>query len=123
MLRIATPHVDSWNAWYADTGNRPDGVPALREKVDAACAAVGRDPAAIERTVAVQVRVRRGTGRFMGDTAPTQAVEPLAGSPAEIAAGLAAYAEVGIGQVQVVLDPIDRPAVEELAQALRALDG
>ena len=122
MLRIAAPHVDSWNAWYADTGNRPEGVAALRAKVDAACAEVGRNPAEIERTVAVQVRVSRGTGRFMGDTAAAQAVEPLTGSSDEIARGLAAYAEVGIGHVQVVLDPIDRAAVEELARALRTLD-
>src|SRR2546427_6769476 len=26
MLRIAAPHGDSWNAWYADTSNRPAGV-------------------------------------------------------------------------------------------------
>ncbi len=29
MLRITAPHVDSWNAWYADTRNAPAGVAAL----------------------------------------------------------------------------------------------
>src|SRR3954471_17220071 len=26
MLRIALPHAQAWNTWYADTHNRPDGV-------------------------------------------------------------------------------------------------
>ena len=31
----------------------PNGVPPLRERVDEACAEVGRDPATLERTVSV----------------------------------------------------------------------
>ena len=60
MLRVTMPHADAWNSWFADIGNRPDGIPRLREIVDSACADVGRDPAEIERTVAVLVR---GPGR------------------------------------------------------------
>jgi probable F420-dependent oxidoreductase len=122
MLRITTPHVDSWNAWYADTENSPAGVAALRDRVDAACRDVGRDPAEIERTVAVQVRMPGGTGRTMGDTATAQDVRPLAGSPDEMADELRAYAGAGIGHVQLVIDPIDRPSVEGFAGVLRRLD-
>src|SRR5213083_2207831 len=53
MLALTAPHVDAWNAWYGWTGNRPEGVLPLREKVDAAATAAGRDPGEIERTVAV----------------------------------------------------------------------
>ena len=63
MLAITLPHVDAWNVWYTDTGNRPAGVPAMRTIVDDVCRDVGRDPAAIERTVAVQVRMPGGRGR------------------------------------------------------------
>jgi len=122
MLRITAPHVDSWNAWYADTRNAPAGVAALRDKVDAACRDAGRDPAAIERTVAVQVRMTGGTGREMGDTATTQAVRPLHGDPAFIAEELRAYAGEGIGHVQLVIDPITRASIEEFAPVLRELD-
>ena len=122
MLRITAPHVDSWNAWYADTSNRPAGVGALREKVDAACAAVGRDPAAIERTVAVQVRLSGGAGRTMGDTSIAESAPALEGSPESIAEELHAYAREGIGEVQLVLDPIDRPSIEGFAAVLRVLD-
>lgn len=122
MLRITAPHVDSWNAWYADTANRPAGVGALRAKVDAACAAVGRDPAEIERTVAVQVRLPGGAGRTMGDTSTAQAAPSLEGSAESMAEELRAYAREGIGEVQLVLDPIDRPSIERFAAVLRVLD-
>jgi alkanesulfonate monooxygenase SsuD/methylene tetrahydromethanopterin reductase-like flavin-dependent oxidoreductase (luciferase family) len=122
MLRITTPHVQAWNSWYADTGNTPEGVAPLREVVDAACRDVGREPSEIARTVAVHVRMPGGRGRTMGDTSTSQTVKPLEGSPEEIAAGLARYASVGISEVQVVLDPIDRPSVERLAAVLPLLD-
>jgi alkanesulfonate monooxygenase SsuD/methylene tetrahydromethanopterin reductase-like flavin-dependent oxidoreductase (luciferase family) len=122
MLQITAPHVDSWNAWYADTANRPSGVAALREKVDAACLAVGRDPAAIERTVAVQVRLQGGAGRTMGDLSTAQSAPPLEGSVESMAEELQAYAREGIDEVQLVLDPIDRPSIERFAAVLRVLD-
>src|SRR5580765_6992232 len=67
MLRATMPHADSWNSWYNDFGNRPDGVAALRDHVDEACRDVGRDPADVERTVALLVRLPGGTGRLQGD--------------------------------------------------------
>jgi alkanesulfonate monooxygenase SsuD/methylene tetrahydromethanopterin reductase-like flavin-dependent oxidoreductase (luciferase family) len=122
MLRITTPHVDAWNAWYADTGNSPAGVAPLRDKVDAAAREAGRDPAAIERTVAVQVRMPGGTGRTMGDSDAKQDVAPLQGSPESMAAELKAYAREGIGHVQLVLDPITRDSIEGFAPVLALLD-
>jgi alkanesulfonate monooxygenase SsuD/methylene tetrahydromethanopterin reductase-like flavin-dependent oxidoreductase (luciferase family) len=122
MLRIAAPHVDSWNAWFADTGNSPTGVAALRAKVDAACVDVGRDPASIERTVAVLVRFPGGTGRTMGDTTASERTLPLEGSPGEMAEELRGYAREGIGHVQLVIDPITRDSIERFAAVLRVLD-
>jgi alkanesulfonate monooxygenase SsuD/methylene tetrahydromethanopterin reductase-like flavin-dependent oxidoreductase (luciferase family) len=122
MLAATLPYVSAWNAWYADTGNRPEGVAALREQVDAAAVAAGRDPAVIERTVAVQVRMPGGRGRVMGDTAPRQTVVPLEGSPDEIAGVMRAYAAAGIGHVQLVVDPITEASVAALAPMLEELD-
>jgi probable F420-dependent oxidoreductase len=122
MLEITIPHVAGWNAWYADTANRADGVPALRDRVDAACRAAGRDPADIERTVAVQVQLPGGRGRVMGDPDRRQAVTPLAGSTDVIAAGLLAYVDEGIGHVQLVVDPITSGSIEALAPVLDVLD-
>ena len=121
MLRITLPYVDLWNAWFLDTGNAAAGVPPLRARVDGVCHEVGRDPAAVDRTVAVLVQLPGGTGRPSGD-APDQAVVPLSGAPDVIAAGLAAYAAEGVAQVQVVLDPITTPAVEAMGRVLEVLD-
>jgi alkanesulfonate monooxygenase SsuD/methylene tetrahydromethanopterin reductase-like flavin-dependent oxidoreductase (luciferase family) len=122
MLRITMPHAHAWNTWYADTDNTPQGVAHLRAIVDAACADVDRDPAAIARTVAVHVRMPGGRGRTMGDTTTTQRVVPLEGPPEVIAEGLRAYVAAGVSEVQVVLDPIDRPSVERFAAVLPILD-
>jgi alkanesulfonate monooxygenase SsuD/methylene tetrahydromethanopterin reductase-like flavin-dependent oxidoreductase (luciferase family) len=122
MLAITAPHVDAWNAWYADTGNEPGGVAPLRERVDRAARAAGRDPAAIERTVAVQVRASGGRGRVMGDTSTAQQVAPVSGTAEEIATALAAYVAAGIAEVQLVVDPITRDALDELGPVLEILD-
>jgi hypothetical protein len=90
--------------------------------VDAAARDVGRDPAEIARTVAVHVRMPGGQGRTMGDDSTTARIAPLEGDPRTIAAGLRAYADVGVAEVQIVLDPIDRPSVERLAAVLPFLD-
>jgi probable F420-dependent oxidoreductase len=121
MLRITMPHVEGWNAWFADTANSPDGVPALRDKVDAACAEVGREPAAIERSVAVLVQLPGFIGRRSGDTPEDEAARPVEGTPEQMAAELRRYADVGIGEVQLVLDPIDRRSLDRLGPVLELL--
>ncbi len=121
MLRITMPHVDSWNVWFADTGNSPEGVPPLRDTVDVACRDVGRDPAEVERTVAVQVRLPGGQGRIQGSYA-TAAPPPLEGDAEHMAEVLRAYAREGIGHVQLVMDPIDRASIEAFAPVLSRLE-
>jgi alkanesulfonate monooxygenase SsuD/methylene tetrahydromethanopterin reductase-like flavin-dependent oxidoreductase (luciferase family) len=122
MLAATMPYAAAWNAWYADTGNSPAGVASLRALVDAAAVAAGRDPASIERTVAVQVRLPAGAGRVMGDESSRMAVPPLAGPPEVMAAELRAYAAEGIGHVQLVVDPITEASVAALAPVLALLD-
>lgn len=122
MLRITMPFVDAWNTWYSDTDNTPAGVPPLRDAVDAACREVGRDPAAVRRTVAVHVRLPGGSGRIMGDASTTQRIAPLDGPPERIADELRAYAAVGVSEVQAVLDPINRASIEAFAKVLPLLD-
>ena len=121
MLRIALSHAHAWNTWYADTNNTPAGVAPLRAVVDDACRDVGRDPAAIKRKVAVQVRLPGGRGRTMGDTTTTDRIVPLEGPPERMADELQAYAEAGVDEVQAVLDPIDRPSIERFAEVLPLL--
>lgn len=121
MLRITLPHVDAWNAWFKDTENSPAGVPPLRDLVDRVCREVGRDPAAVERTVAVQVRLTGGKGRTQGGLAQPP-IAPLSGTHEVMAEALRAYAREGIAEVQLVLDPITLASIEEFAGVLQLLD-
>jgi alkanesulfonate monooxygenase SsuD/methylene tetrahydromethanopterin reductase-like flavin-dependent oxidoreductase (luciferase family) len=120
MLSITIPHVDSWNAWYADTGNRPAGIAPLRGQVDEACRTAGRDPADVERTVAVLVQLPGGGGRAQGD--PNAVSPPIQGPPDVIAEALRGFAREGIGHVQLVIDPITTGSLEALAPVLDILD-
>jgi len=115
MLRITTPHVDLWNTWHVWYGNRAGGLAPLIAEVDAACMEAGRDPTAVERTAAVYVQLSRGEGRIAGSEDRPQA-PPISGSHEEIAAELSRFATAGISHIQMVVDPIDEAAVEELAE-------
>jgi len=121
MLEITLPHVELWNVWYRDSDNSPAGLEPILRDVEAACRNVGRDPATLEKTSAVLVRLPGGKGRVMGDTTQSD-VPPLAGSPAEIAARLRDYAALGLAEVQLVVDPITIESIEALAPVLAELD-
>ena len=120
MLRIAVPHVDLWNSWYTGFDNDPAGLPPLLNTVDEACRQVGRDPAEVDRTVAVLVGLKRGTGRIAG-SGERPDVKPIGGSTSEMAESLARFGAAGITHVQVVLDPIDARAVTEMGEVLALL--
>lgn len=121
MLEITLPHVQQWNVWYADTNNSPEGLEPHLRLVDQVCRTVGRDPADIERTAAVLVRLSGGTGRVMGNTAMA-GIPPLQGSPAELAEALRAYADLGVAEVQLVVDPITIESIQALQPMLAELD-
>jgi probable F420-dependent oxidoreductase len=120
MLRLAAAYADSWNTWFSWYGNRPEGIPALREKVDQACAAAGRDPATLERTVAVLVQVEGGEIPPRGG--PQEKAPPIRGSAEEMADALRAFAAEGIAHVQLVVDPITVSSIERLGPVLEELD-
>jgi alkanesulfonate monooxygenase SsuD/methylene tetrahydromethanopterin reductase-like flavin-dependent oxidoreductase (luciferase family) len=119
MLRITMPHADASNAWYHWYGNDPAGVAEQRALVDVACRDVGRDPAEVERTAALYVKLPGAIGArdFDQDTAP-----PVDGPPEQVAATLRAMAREGIGHVQLVIDPVTPAGVEALAPILETLD-
>jgi alkanesulfonate monooxygenase SsuD/methylene tetrahydromethanopterin reductase-like flavin-dependent oxidoreductase (luciferase family) len=120
MLRLTLPHVPLWNGWLATGSSWPDAYPPLREAVDAACREVGRDPAAVERTVSVAVDPsgRREFPRHWyleGDLAGAQ---PLTGGTQEIAAGIQGFAAQGVSHLQVYPIPPTLATIEALAPVL-----
>jgi len=85
MLRLTARYADAWNrAWFA----RPAGrYQEASTALDAACAAIGRDPGTLRRTAGV----------LLGDE-PAPGEEPdetLHGSAGQIADGLDAWDAAG----------------------------
>lgn len=119
VLRATLPHVDAWNAWFAWFGNGVEGVRPLLAELADACAAVGRDPAELERSVTVMVRMPDGTPGFYGSPGRTQAEAVEADRLADL---LRAYAAEGIDHVQLVVDPITTNSVVALGSVLDELD-
>jgi alkanesulfonate monooxygenase SsuD/methylene tetrahydromethanopterin reductase-like flavin-dependent oxidoreductase (luciferase family) len=106
MLDLTARYADIWNeAWFGPIDERWS---RLRRDLDAACRAVGRDPASLQRTVGVNVR-------FTGSSD-----EPaLTGDVDEIAAGIRAYADDGTGHLIAAIEPKTPEAVARFAEAAR----
>jgi len=91
------------------------------EQIDSASAAAGRDPGEVEKTVSVYIQLPGGTGRITGRGVLQDDIAHT-GSREDLARLLRDYAALGIGHVQLVLDPIDSFSVEEMGEVLRLID-
>lgn len=111
MLRLTAQYADLWNGTI-NRRSTPEAVPPLRDALDAACHAHGRDPATLGRTLSLGVAVA-------GRTAPGN---PITGSPEEMAETFRAFAREGISHVQVWLTPTSRAGVDAFAPVLELLD-
>ena len=103
------------------SANTPEGLRPYLEQLDEACDEVGRAPDDIDRTVTLLVRTPQGTGRNAGDSKGKDET-PITGTPAEVAASIAAFAPLGIAEVQLVVDPITVESIEWCGEALAILD-
>ena len=114
-------HVAAWNAWYQWFGNSVEGYLPLRDRVDAICREVGRDPAQVERTVAILVGFPGAVGR--NSAVAEENFEPIDGDPATLVPALRAFADAGVGHVQLVLDPITVESIAALGPTVATLAG
>ncbi|HSB87165.1 MAG TPA: LLM class flavin-dependent oxidoreductase [Ilumatobacteraceae bacterium] len=120
MMAITFAHVAAWNVWWSDYGNTPSGFAALKTDVDNSARQLSDMHSQISATCAVLVQLDGGTGRQMGGYG--RRVEPLRGSPKEIAGALREFAAAGAEHVQLVVDPITRQSIEWFAAMFAALD-
>lgn len=118
MLRATLPHVDGWNTWWDDYGNTPDGFARLNAEVSAAAERAGRPPEEIDRSACVLVLVDPASQ----ERSVPDGIQPLAGSPAEIADGLRRLAAAGADEAILVVSPITRQSVEALGDVVARLD-
>ena len=108
MLRLTATWADAWNtAWF---GRVDDRLRTRLAGLDEACAAVGRDPATIRRTIGIRLHE------------PGDGAEDLLGMDAD-AAGLADFldelAVLGIDDALVWSISKSRAALERIAEARR----
>jgi alkanesulfonate monooxygenase SsuD/methylene tetrahydromethanopterin reductase-like flavin-dependent oxidoreductase (luciferase family) len=80
-----------------------------------ACAAAGRDPATLEMTVGVTVKAESDEG-WAGPGAP----EAILLEPPVVADALAAYAELGVGHVQLDVQPATKATFERAIAGIAA---
>ena len=118
MLELTLPYVDAWNAWFAWFGNDPEKLRPMLAGVDETCQKVGRDPAEVQRTVAVLVRTSLAEKHVDEADRRGRKSTALVGTPQQIADGLNAFGEIGVNHLQLVVDPITAGSIEELAPAL-----
>ena len=115
MFELTARFADSWNVWFKTFNNDVEELRALSQQVDLRCEAVGRDPTTLERTAAVKIAV--------GPHAPsTMSVDPIDGTPEQIAEEIRAFATIGIRHVQVWLEPNTAAGMEAFAPVLEHLD-
>jgi alkanesulfonate monooxygenase SsuD/methylene tetrahydromethanopterin reductase-like flavin-dependent oxidoreductase (luciferase family) len=113
MLGITARFADAWNGVVAYSGNRPESALSILAGLDKACEAIGRDPATLERTLAVCVRLLGRTFPFPG---------AITGEAEEMAQQLRAFADIGVSHLQVSLQPCTVEGVEAFAPVLERLD-
>ena len=112
MLRIIARWADGYIAIWPRS---PEQLREQWERVTAACAEVGRDPATLALTVGTFVHLPED-GRPAGDE------REIGGSYEEIAAQLRAFAAAGVGHVVVDIRPdITVQTIEEFGRVLELL--
>jgi len=127
-LRTVALRADAWN-----TNGTVEEVAARDAILREHCAAVGRDPAAIERTVSFPIVVRDDPAdaarafRAICDANGTPDAGPvptLLGPPALVAAALRPYVELGFGTIVVRLPaPYDPETIARIGEVRAALAG
>ena len=132
-LLTTARYADLWNG-YGDPARIADRDAILR----AHCAAIGRDETEIARTVAMDVVIRddpdaavaayvavagmHGLGDRVGSDGSRRDLM-LWGHPGAVAAGIRAYADVGVTEVMWIFrDPFDLETIERLSEVRAELD-
>lgn len=121
MLRLVARYADEWNVPWV---NDPADLASLRAAIETACAVEGRDPTTLRRSHGVVVnlpiwRDRPGSDRVRAVRA---SLNPIEGSPEEVADALRAFARAGTDHVHLQLDPETVEGIDAFAPTLALLD-
>src|SRR5947209_5042635 len=122
MLRLTAKYADLWNRYLVTENSNASAIPPLRERVDAACREVGRDPATLGRTASVLIDFINRPDVPPSPDRPFADPKPIVGTPEEMAAQLRAFADEGISHIQIWTNPRTVEGVALLGPVLEALD-
>ncbi len=112
MLQLTARHADSWNTCWL---GHAEALAEPRAKMEAACAAEGRDPATLDVTVGVTLQY---PAAVEADAPPPNREKVITGTPDEVAAAFQEYAQLGVAQLICALHPCHGESLAWLAQAL-----
>ena len=115
MLDLAATHADIWS-WYVEERSDLDEFGPRLAAFEAACEAMGRDPASVGKSAGIVVE-----STSMSGAAEVLAV-PVRGSADEIADAFRAFRAAGFTQLEVLLWPRNLAALEAMAPVLERLD-
>jgi alkanesulfonate monooxygenase SsuD/methylene tetrahydromethanopterin reductase-like flavin-dependent oxidoreductase (luciferase family) len=115
MLRLAALHADIWSWYVEEKSDLTEFGPRLAA-LEAACVEVDRDPATIGKSAGIVVEPTSFTG--------SAAVigTPIKGSAEQIADGLRAFSAAGFTNLELIVWPPTRAALDAMAPVLELLD-
>ncbi len=121
VLDLVARYADIWNCPIV---NDPNLIPGIRDMIDLACVDNDRDPATLERTngVAFDLPGWEDTPGNPNTRARRRAMGATEGDPSQLADLLVRFAEVGVAEVHVQLDPETPAGIEQFAKTLEILD-
>jgi alkanesulfonate monooxygenase SsuD/methylene tetrahydromethanopterin reductase-like flavin-dependent oxidoreductase (luciferase family) len=112
MLQLTAKFADCWNtAWHGDVS----GIAERRASLEAACAAIGRDPSTLAITAGINVGFPE-----LGEVPEHEHGKFLTGGASEVGAGLKGYADAGVNHVIASLYPLNVDSIGKLAEAAKA---
>lgn len=121
MLDLVAKYADIWNCpWVED----PDLYPAIHQMIDEACVRNDRDPASLPRTIMTSINLpgwqdHYGLSSVRGRRAEQGVFE---GSYEEIAAHIVRYADAGVAELQIQIDPESPAGVEQFGRVIELLN-
>ena len=112
MLRLTAEHADMWNAaWFGGTRLFEE----RQAEMIAACEQAGRDPITLATTVGINVVFPHLAEEQAEDLDPDKFLQ---GTPAEVALGLKAFADLGVAHAICNPAPSNAATFSALAEAL-----
>jgi alkanesulfonate monooxygenase SsuD/methylene tetrahydromethanopterin reductase-like flavin-dependent oxidoreductase (luciferase family) len=110
MLQLTAKYADAWNTvWHSE----PSAAKEAMDKLDSACATVGRDPSTIVRTVGGNIALTGYTG---------SRANPITGGPEVIADRIDQFRELGFRHFVGGIDPCTPDSIAEFRAVLGILD-